>query len=58
KLIKFDLSSNEVGNEGLQLLANTFKRTMSLQTLDLGINNIGDGGAKCWADLLKNQTVI
>ncbi|CAF5138705.1 unnamed protein product, partial [Rotaria magnacalcarata] len=50
--------SNEIGNEGVQLLASALKQTMSLQTLDLGINNIGDEGAKCLTDLLKNQTKL
>ncbi len=50
------LITNEVGDQGFQLLANAIQNNKALKTLNLEVNQIGNQGAEYLANALqKNQ---
>jgi hypothetical protein len=55
KLVKLDLSGNNIGDDGAKAIADALKVNHSLETLYLNDNNIGDDGAKAIADALKDN---
>lgn len=52
------LSTNSVGDEGAELLAQKLSGNAHLLTLDLGSNGIGDAGAAALAEGLKLNTTL
>jgi Ran GTPase-activating protein (RanGAP) involved in mRNA processing and transport len=55
-LTTLTLITNEVGDQGFQLLANAIQNNKALKTLNLEVNQIGNQGAEYLANALqKNQ---
>ena len=52
-LYKLDISRNDIGESGMNILANAIKHCSRLHTLLLGFNNISFQGAKALADAIK-----
>jgi hypothetical protein len=55
KLVKLDLSVNNIGDDGAKQIADALKDNRSLKHLCLLDNKIGDDGAKAIADALKDN---
>jgi Leucine-rich repeat (LRR) protein len=53
KLVKLDLSHNDIDDVGAKAIADALKVNHSLKTLDLDGNKIDDDGSKHIADALK-----
>ena len=58
-LVELITTGNDIGDEGLEALSHFLKQpTCNLSGLELGSNNIGDKGATCLADALKNNQSV
>ena len=55
---ELDLNSNNIGNEGALILANTLSQNKKITTLNLIFNEIGDEGAIALANALKTNTTL
>lgn len=55
---KLSLSGNNIGDEGMGLLAKSLKTNASLEELVISNNNIGDKGAKLLADSLSHNKTL
>ncbi|CAF4209953.1 unnamed protein product, partial [Rotaria sordida] len=57
-LITLNLATNDIGNKGVQSLANALQYNTTLRALNLEVNKIGPEGAQYLANALeKNQTL-
>ena len=55
QLVRLNLSSNNIGDDGAKMIADALKVNHSLKTMSLIGNIIGDDGAKFIADALKDN---
>lgn len=52
-LITLDLGGNNVGSEGIKILAAAIRDSLTLRSLDLSYNPIGADGAAAISDVCK-----
>ena len=57
-LTEIDLTNNEIGDEGVKLLADILRRNPNITTLNLSLNNIGDEGLSTLAEVLATNSPL
>src|SRR6185437_2053318 len=56
-LISLFISGNQLGSEGVEALVEGFRNNITLNTLNLGNNQIETGRIKALAEILMNNTL-
>ena len=53
RLVSLEVNGNNIGPEGMAVLAASLKGNKTLRTLEVGYNPISDKGAQALVDVLK-----